>query len=144
MNPVAISERPKLILGFKPGAVVAVVFAAAATVAGLWLVMQSTALPEHVEELTVENGTDFHLRVEVSDGEGDSWLGVGTVEAESTEAFPHVIDQGEVWTFRFHGQGKTSGEIRVDRSQLESDGWRLVVPESVADELRAQGVLPPP
>lgn len=144
MNRVAISERSKLVLGFKPGAFAAVVFAAAATVAGLWLVMQSTALPEHVEEITVENGTDFHLRVEVSDGEGDSWLGVGTVEAESTEAFPRIVDQGEVWTFRFQGQGKTSGEIRIDRSQLESDGWRLVVPESVADELRAQGVLPPP
>jgi hypothetical protein len=133
-----------LILGFKPGAFAGVVLAAAATVAGLVFVMQSTALPDHVDELTFENGTDFHLRIEVSDGEGESWLSVGTVDAESTKAFPHVIDQGEVWLFRFHGQGRMGGELRVDRSQLEGDEWRLVVPESVADELRTQRAGPPP
>jgi len=144
MSWVATSERPRLILGFKPGAFVGVVLAVAGTVAGLILVMQSMTLPEHVDELAVENGTDFHLRIEVSDGDGESWLAVGTVEAETTKAFPRVIDQGEVWLFRFAGQGRMGGELRVDRSQLVRDGWRLVVPESVADELRAQGALPPP
>lgn len=142
---VATSERgPRLILGFKPGAFAGVVLVAVATVAGLLLVIQSMGVPEYVDELTVENGTDFHLRIEVSGGEGESVLRVGTVQAESTKAFPRVFDQGEVWLFRFHGQGRMGGELRVDRSQLESDGWRLVVPESVDDELRAQGVLPPP
>lgn len=144
MSWVATSKRPTLILGFKPGALAAVVLAAVVGVVGLVLVMQATRLPEYVDELTVDNGTDFHLRIEVSDGAGDSWLRVGTVEAESTKAFPRVIDQGEVWLFRFHGQGRSGGELRVDRSQLVGDGWRLVVPESVADELRAQGALPTP
>lgn len=144
MSWVVISPRPTLILGFKPGAFAAVVLAAAVTVAGLVLVMQSTGLPEYVDELTVENGTDFHLQIDVSGGEGESVLRVGTVEAESTKTFPRVIDQGEVWLFRFHGQGRLGGELGVDRSQLEKDGWRLVVPESVADELKAQGALPPP
>lgn len=144
MSWVATSERPRLLLGFKPGAFAGVVLAAAATVAGLVFVMQSTAPPEHVDELIFENGTDFHLKIEVSDQEGESWLTVGTVEAESTKAFPRVIDQGEVWLVRFHGQGRMGGELRVDRSELESDGWRLVVPESVADDLRGQGALPPP
>jgi hypothetical protein len=141
---VATSERPTLILGFNPGAFAAVSLAAAATVAGLVFVMQSTSLPEYVDELTVENGTDFHLRIEVSGGEGEAWLTVGTVEAERAKAFSRVIDQGEVWLFRFHGQGRMGGELQVDRSQLERDGWRLVVPDSVSDELRAQGALPPP
>jgi hypothetical protein len=144
MSWVATSERPRLILGFKPGALVAVALAAAAALAGLVLVMQATTLPAYVEELTVENGTDFHLRIEMSDGVGNSWLGIGTVEAETTKAFPRVIDHGEVWLFRFHGQGRMGGEHRVDRSQLEGDVWRLIVPESVADELRAQGAQPPP
>lgn len=144
MSWVATSERPTLILGFKPGAFVAVVLGVAVTVAGMVLVMQSTGLPEYVDELTVENGTAFNLRVEVSDGESESWLTVGTVPADDMKVFSRVIDQGEVWLFRFHGQGRSGGELEVDRSQLESDGWRLVVPESVADELRAQGVLPPP
>jgi hypothetical protein len=144
MSWVATSERPRLILGSKPGVFVGVVLAVAATVAGLILVMQSMTLPEHVDELAVENGTDFHLRIEVSDGDGEAWLAVGTVEAETTKAFPRVIDQGEVWLFRFAGQGRMGGELRVDRSQLVRDGWRLVVPESVADELRAQGAPPPP
>lgn len=144
MSWVATSERPTLILGFKPGAFVAVVLGVAVTVAGMVLVLQSTGLPEYVDEVTVENGTAFNLRVEVSDGESESWLTVGTVPADDMKVFSRVIDQGEVWLFRFHGQGRSGGELEVDRSQLESDGWRLVVPESVADELRAQGVLPPP
>ena len=144
MSWVATSERPRLILGFKPGAFALGVVAAAAAVAGLVFVMQSTGVPENVDELTIENGTDYHLNIEVSDAEGKSWLGVGTVEADSTKAFSRVIDQGEVWLFRFHGQGRLGGELQVDRSQLEGDGWRLVVPESVADELREQGALPPP
>lgn len=141
---MATSERPTLILGFKPGAFAAVVLGVAVTVAGLVLVLQSTGLPEYVDELTVENGTAFDLRVEVSDEEGETWLIVGTVPADDMKVFSRVIDQGEVWLFRFHGQGRLGGELEVDRSQLESDGWRLVVPESVAEELRAQGVLPPP
>lgn len=144
MSWVATSERPTLILGFKPGAFVAVVLGVAVAVAGLVLVLQATGLPEYVDELTVENGTAFNLRVEVSDGEGESWLIVGTVPADDMKVFSRVIDQGETWLFRFHGQGRLGGELGVDRSQLESDGWRLVVPESIADELRAQGVLPPP
>ena len=140
---VATSERPRLILGFKLGAFVAVALAVAAGVAGLLFVTQSMDLPEVVDQLTVENGTDFQLRVEVSDGAGESRVRVGTVEAESTKAFSKVIDQGEVWLFRFHGQGRMGGELMVDRSQLEADGWMLVVPNSVADELRAQGVSPP-
>lgn len=144
MSRVATDERPSLILGFKPGYLAAVVLAAAAAVAGLVLVMQSTGLPQYVDELTVENGTDFHLRIEVSGGENESWLRVGTIEAQSTKAFSRVIDQGKIWLFRFHGQGRMGGELRVNRSQLEGDGWRVVVPNSVADELRAQGVAPPP
>jgi hypothetical protein len=144
MSWVATSERPTLILGFKPAAFAAVVLAAAVTVAGLVLVMQSTGLPEYVDELTVENGTDFHLQISVSGGDGESRSRVGIVEAESTKVFPGIIDQGEIWLFQFHGQARLGGELRVDRSQLESDGWRLVVPESVADELREQGALPPP
>lgn len=144
MSWVATSERPTVIRGFKPGAFAAVVLGVAATVAGLVLLMQSTGLPENVDELTVENGTDFNLRVEVSDEEGETWLIVGTVGAGEMKVFSRVIDQGEVWVFRFHGQGRLGGELGVDRSQLESERWRLVVPESVADELRAQGVLPPP
>ena len=69
MSWMAASERPTSILGFKPGAFAAVVPAAAATVAGLVVVMGSTGLPEHFEEPTVGNGSAFHLRFDVSDGE---------------------------------------------------------------------------
>lgn len=140
----ATSERPALILGFKPRAFAVAVLATAATVAGLVVVVQSMGLPEYVDELTVENRSAFHLRVDVSDEAGESWLTVGTVQDDDTEAFSRVIDQGEVWLFRFHGQGRMGGQLRVVRSQLEEDGWKLVIPDSVADELRAQGAVPPP
>ena len=144
MNWVATSERSVRFLGLRPGALVGGVLVAAAIAAGLLVAVQLVALPRYVDELIIENRTAFPLRVDVSDGDGESWLTVGTVQDEDTEAFSRVIDQGDVWLVRFHGQGRLGGHVRIDRAQLEDDGWSLVVPDTVADELRAQGAVPPP
>lgn len=68
MSWMVTPERPTSIPGFEPGAFTAVPVAAA-TVAGLVLVMQSTGLPEYLDERTVGTGTAFHLRFDISDEE---------------------------------------------------------------------------
>jgi len=117
----------------------------AAVVAGFLIafVIESTGLPGRIETLTVENLTDFPLDVELS-GAGESWLGVGVVDAGTTKDFTGVIDQGTTWVFRFSSQGATSARKVFSREELTESDWRLVVPRSVADELRATGVEPPP
>ncbi len=80
----------------KPSAMVAVALAAAAAIVGLVFAIRAVALPMYVDELVVENGTDYHLRVDVSNRMGRTWLIVGTVQAGSTRRFGRVIDQGEV------------------------------------------------
>lgn len=128
----------------KPGAMVAVALAAAAATVGLVFAIRGVALPEYVDGLVVENRTDYHLRVDISNELGRTWLIVGTVQAGFTKRFERVIDQGEVWLFRFTGQGKAGGEFRFDRPDLEQDDWMLLVPESVTAQLEAEGVQPPP
>ena len=53
-----------------------------------------------------------------------------------------VVDQRDTWVFRFSYAGKNAGEISVPRSQLAGNGWRVVVPDQVAQNLRADGILP--
>jgi hypothetical protein len=51
-----------------------------------------------------------------------------------------IIDHGDVWIFRFAGQGHDVGEVRLTRSDLAADDWVLNVPASVAQRLRDAGV----
>jgi hypothetical protein len=95
-------------------------------------------------DLAVENPTEYDVRIEVSGGEDDGSLTIGTARRRATSRFEGVIDQGDIWVFRFTAQGHEAGELRVDRDDLESDGWRVVIPERLGEELAARGVTPPP
>jgi hypothetical protein len=55
-----------------------------------------------------------------------------------------VVDQGEVWLFRFDSQGKTGGELRLNRSELEASGWRIAIPDEVGTRLADAGAPPTP
>lgn len=55
-----------------------------------------------------------------------------------------ITDQGEVWIFRFGGQGEQGGELRIDRSQLERESWRVRIPDRIGYELAAKGAPPTP
>lgn len=57
-------------------------------------------MPATLGEITVMNSTDYTVQVLVS-GEGDAWLPLGTVEAGEVSVFHEVLDQGELWEFRF-------------------------------------------
>lgn len=57
--------------------------------------------PPTIPEIRIVNGTAYDLDVEVSDDDRQGWLPVGILEAGSTELSQDVIDQRDVWVFRF-------------------------------------------
>ena len=129
---------------FKPGVIAAAVIGVALFATLAFWVMRTTALPESVDTLTIENPTEFSVDVAVSDSAARTWLPLGVVPAGGERAFTGVFDQGDEWVFRFRSQGVDSAPHSVDRSELAASAWTVVVPDSVPDELRAGGAEPAP
>jgi hypothetical protein len=98
----------------------------------------------HVDEVTVVNNTAYSARVEVTDKARGGWLPLSTVHAHSTRTTEEVIDQGDVWIFRFDYLGKHAEEIEVSRNDLEGSDWTVSVPQIFDERLREMGVPPPP
>jgi hypothetical protein len=97
-----------------------------------------------VNEVTIVNETDYPANVDVTGKDRDGWLPLTVVVARSTRGVGEVIDQGEVWIFRFDYAGKHQEEVEVSRSELEGNDWTVEVPESFEQRLRELGVAPPP
>jgi len=97
-----------------------------------------------VERVTITNRTDYPASVDVTDANRTEWLGLGLVHHDGRHAFGEVIDQGEVWIFRFDYANKHHQEVEVTRSELQRDEWQVEVPGSFGDELRRLGFEPPP
>ena len=118
-------------------ALIAGLAATAATLAGGSLLLRG---PTVVEEVSVANPSEFDLHVEVSGGDGrEGWLSITTVDSRSTSVAHDVIDQGELWVFRFSAQGRIGGERRIARADLRQAQWSLEVPVEVVDRLRQSG-----
>jgi hypothetical protein len=115
-------------------------------VAVLGLIVVSRLVPDAatVDRVTVRNGTVYDLDVDATGAGRDGWTPVGIAIARSDTSMKDVIDSGDVWIFRFSGQGRDGGELRVTRSQLEADDWEVSVPASVGDRIRASGAPPSP
>lgn len=129
------SVRRTDLLGF------AVTFALA--VAVLLVAVPALRLPAHVDEVTIDNPHEWPASIEVTDQDRDGWVGVGTVGRESEHGFLEVLDQGEVWIFRFSYAGNAV-ELRVSGARLERNDWQVSVPPEFAETLRAAGVPAPP
>jgi hypothetical protein len=97
-----------------------------------------------VDEVTIVNDTAYSTNVDVTDGARDGWLGLATVGPESTRTVREVIDQGDIWIFRFDYVGMHAEELEVSRRDLERNEWRVSVPENFEARLREMGVPPPP
>lgn len=95
--------------------------------------------PHLVDRLAVENPTGYDISVEATDGQRRGWVAVGTALRATTSTFEEIIDQGDVWIFRFSAQGADGGELRVSRDQLERDGWHLRIPAEVGHQLEVKG-----
>ncbi len=108
-------------------------------VLGLVVVSRVVPNPTTVHRVTISNGTDYDLDVDATGASHDGWTPVGIAFAHGDTEMDDVIDHGDVWYFRFQGQGRDGGEIQVTRAQLEADDWKLTVPSSVGNRLRADG-----
>lgn len=108
------------------------------------LLARLTAVPSFVDRISFDNRSEYDVSIRLTGEERDGWLIVGTARREATTTMEEIIDQGDVWIFGFFAQGEEAGELRVERSRLEDDGWRVAVPDRVGAELRAKGAPPPP
>lgn len=99
-------------------------------------------LPPTVDRITIVNPTDYDLDVEVSGEDREGWLPVAIVEAGEEDVAQGVIDQGDVWIFRFRHLGDPIGELSLTRAELERSGWRVEVPDEVAERLQELGRRP--
>lgn len=100
--------------------------------------------PPFVARITFVNPTEYDLAINATDADRDGWTPVGTARRKSTTVHEEIIDKGEVWIFRFGGQGDVAGELRVTRAELEGTNWMIRIPDRIADELRAKGAPPTP
>jgi hypothetical protein len=53
-----------------------------------------------------------------------------------------VIDAGEQWAFRFAYGGTEQGQLVISRAELERSKWKVAVPDTFAERLRAAGESP--
>jgi hypothetical protein len=97
-----------------------------------------------VARVTIVNDTPYSATVAMTGKDRDGWLELASVEPQSTERVESVIDQGELWVFRFDYIGKYQQEVEVSRSKLEENEWAVEVPETFEQSLREMGVPPPP
>lgn len=97
-----------------------------------------------VGEITFLNETDYPAHVEVSDASREGWLNLTIARRDRETTVQEVIDQGEVWVFRFVYAGKHEQELEVSRSELVRSAWTIEVPQSFGDSLRRLSVEPPP
>jgi hypothetical protein len=100
--------------------------------------------PSFVGEVSVINSSEYDIGVRVSDADRTGWVIVTSARRSSTTATAEVVDQGDVWTFRFSAQGRYGGELQVTRSDLEQVGWSIEVPDDVIRHLRDLDAPPPP
>jgi hypothetical protein len=96
-----------------------------------------------VDEVTIVNNSEYSANVDVTGEARDGWLGLTSVEPQSTTTVQEVIDQGEGWIFRFEYGGE-SEEVEISRRELGRNDWTIEVPQSLEQRLRALDVPPPP
>ncbi len=96
-----------------------------------------------VQRVIIVNETDYSAKVEVR-GESGGWFGLTTVSEQETLEVGEVIDQGSSWTFRFSYGSHHPVALTMSKKELIDAGWRVEVPEEFEENLRAEGVPPPP
>jgi alpha-galactosidase len=96
------------------------------------------------DKVTIVNNTEYSANVDVTGKERDGWLRLSIVQPQSMTAVEEVIDQGEVWIFRFAYVGKYEEEVEISRRELERNEWTIEVPHSFEQRLRDLDVAPPP
>jgi hypothetical protein len=95
--------------------------------------------PRHVDHITIRNGSPYSLTVSVADRGRDGYLGLGVVPREGEQTFTEVLDQGDLWVFRFTYGGEEAAELPVTRAVLQRNRWTVEVPQEVSSTLAGLG-----
>ena len=143
MSPVMSRPRLPASGSRNRGAIAAVVIATAVLVL-LGVLLTRLGADRSVADIHVDNPTPYDLTVEVAGAARDGWTGIGVAGRRGTTDLLQVGDEGATWVFRFSYAGDRAAELTVPRATLERDGWKLRIPDSVAEELRVAGLGPPP
>jgi len=96
-----------------------------------------------VDEVAIVNDTEYAANIDVSGKTRDGWLLLTSVDPHSTITVEEVIDQGEMWIFRFDYVGKYEEAVEISRSDLERRDWTIEVPKSFEQRLRDLNLSPP-
>jgi hypothetical protein len=112
-------------------------------VAGLLAIaVRITEGPDFVDRVSVVNSTPYDLDVDVTGASRDGWLPLKIATRGTTATTRDVVDMNDTWVFRFSREGVVGGELELSREQLERNGWRIEVPERIAQQLRTLDQLP--
>jgi len=95
--------------------------------------------PRHVDHITIRNGSPYSLTVSVADRGRNGYVGLGVVPREGEQTFTDVLDQGDLWVFRFTYGGEEAAELPVTRAVLQRNGWTVEVPQEVSATLAGLG-----
>jgi hypothetical protein len=132
MSPVALKSEPVAARRTRAAATfVLLIAASAAAFVGLSALVRG---PEFVDHITVDNRTTLELGVAIVEGDGDTLLGIATTPPGQTARVEDVIDHGDRWVFVLTSAGEPVGRMQLTRDELESRGWRVVVPASLGNE----------
>jgi hypothetical protein len=131
MTATTTETRPR---GARPIALTWVLPAVLVLAAILLVVNLTLGVPAR-ETLHFDNRTAVAVRVTASDDGRTGWLPIGTVDARSNSRVAEVIDQGDVWRFRYEVGPDRIAEVRRTRDQLEAADWTVVIPAGAADAL---------
>jgi hypothetical protein len=95
--------------------------------------------PRHVDHITIRNGSPYSLTVSVADRGRDGYVGLGVVPRDGEQTFTEVLDQGDLWVFRFTYGGEEAAELPVTRAALLRNNWTVEVPPEVSSTLAGLG-----
>lgn len=97
-----------------------------------------------VDAVTIVNQTEYPAHVDVTDASREGWLSLALAQADAETVVPDVIDQGEVWVFRFAYGGRHEEQLKFSRSDLVKTDWEVEVPQAFEDSLKELDIEPPP
>jgi hypothetical protein len=107
------------------------------------LVLSACESVSFIDRVVIINNTDYTAQTDVR-GRGSGWLALATVGADETREVGQVIDQGELWIFRFAYGVNDPVEVEISRKELVDANWEIEVPSEFEEGLRDEGVPPPP
>ena len=143
-NPTVIEADHPSPVRRRLGLGIAILVVAVGAAIGLTSLVGLSSGAGTVARITFENPTVYALDIEVSPGTDTGWTSAGWVRQQSTAEVHEVVDQGDVWLFRFDSQGATGGGLRLTRSELEAAGWTVAIPPEVGTRLAEAGAPPTP